>query len=259
MATVKKNYLPEFFKINEMEMKDPPSVEKRTRADDKIMPFAYELLYTEFPLYFTWIQSTRKWQRRKKTQFAISRIFSTTIKHGELHYLRRLLNIVRGPLSFEDLRTVKGVVFPTFKDACVERGLLKDDKEWIRCLDEAKQFQSGKQLRNLFAIILTHCEPTNAKQIWEQFKDAMSSDILYSMQKDSKHELVMNDNIYGHALLEIEDILQMQSQSVEHYGITIPAVLKRTDQLSREMKMQYDYNKQKCFDFYTRNFNTMNK
>jgi hypothetical protein len=35
--------------------------------------------------------------------------------------------IVKGAMSYKDLRTYNGIVYQTFKEACVARGLLKDD------------------------------------------------------------------------------------------------------------------------------------
>ena len=63
---------------------------------------------------------------------------------GEKFYLRLLLTSVRGATSFENLRTVDRVLYPTFKEACLHRGLLEDDDEWRQCLSEAKLFKTGK-------------------------------------------------------------------------------------------------------------------
>lgn len=49
---------------------------------------------------------------------------------GERYYLRMLLNVVKGATSFEDIRTVNGVLHPTFRSACTALGLLGDAKEW---------------------------------------------------------------------------------------------------------------------------------
>ena len=49
---------------------------------------------------------------------------------GERYYLRLLFTVVRGATSFENLRTVDGIVFPTFKEACISLGLLENDGEW---------------------------------------------------------------------------------------------------------------------------------
>jgi len=61
---------------------------------------------------------------------------------------------------------VDGVVCPTFKDACQVRGLLRDDNEWIQCLQEAGDMHTGTQLRTLFATILIHGVPTTPENLW---------------------------------------------------------------------------------------------
>src|SRR5438270_13991978 len=73
---------------------------------------------------------------------------------GEQYYLRMLLSIVRGATSFENLRTVDGFLYPSFKEACIALGLLQNDEEWDQCLKEAGQIQTGMQLRILFATLL---------------------------------------------------------------------------------------------------------
>jgi hypothetical protein len=72
----------------------------------------------------------------------------------EKYYLRILLYVVPGCSSFEELKTVNGVVMETFQLACLERGLLANDQECDDCLREASLTQSGNQLRTLYTIIL---------------------------------------------------------------------------------------------------------
>jgi hypothetical protein len=47
---------------------------------------------------------------------------------------------VRGATSFEDLRTVVGVTYPTFREACEKRGLIETDRLIDDCLTEATTF-----------------------------------------------------------------------------------------------------------------------
>ena len=56
---------------------------------------------------------------------------------GELYYLKTLLNIVRGATTYDDMKTVNGVVYSSFKVACYALGLLNDDKEYIDGIVEA--------------------------------------------------------------------------------------------------------------------------
>ena len=83
----------------------------------------------------------------------------------ERYFLRLLLCFVRGPKSFEDIRTVNGITMATFKEAAGALGLLDDDQEWLRCMQEAISFQMPVQIRHLFAIILTCCNPQQPKRI----------------------------------------------------------------------------------------------
>ena len=47
-----------------------------------------------------------------------------------------------------------GVVYASFKDACIAKRLLEDDKEWIQCLEEAAAMQTGSQLRSALYLSL---------------------------------------------------------------------------------------------------------
>ena len=70
----------------------------------------------------------------KKSGRSIGGIFYAHPASGERHYLRMLLNTVRVSTSFENIRAVNRVLYPTFKAACYALGLLDDDKEWHDCL-----------------------------------------------------------------------------------------------------------------------------
>jgi hypothetical protein len=89
-------------------------------------PDGQKYLYQEIPAHFVWNAKERKWTPRTKGQ-AVGRIHHANPTQGERYYLRMLLTNVRGPQSFEDLRTVDGTVYDTFRQACVARGLLDDD------------------------------------------------------------------------------------------------------------------------------------
>ncbi|XP_052200448.1 uncharacterized protein LOC127806909 isoform X1 [Diospyros lotus] len=92
-------------------------------------PFTYQ----EFPQHYVWLKSEKRWKSRERG-YAIGRMYFASPNCGERFYLRLLLTVVKGPKSFQSLRTVDNVVHDTFKLACVARGLLEDDEEWIQCL-----------------------------------------------------------------------------------------------------------------------------
>ena len=96
--------------------------------------FAKELRYIEVPQYYTW-QRKNGWKRRKqgtmvegypeiRKSAALGRMHTVSPTQEEAFCLRLLLNVVAGPTSFQDLKTVDGVVHETFKGACRARDLL---------------------------------------------------------------------------------------------------------------------------------------
>ena len=48
-----------------------------------------------------------------------------------------LLNIIKGPRNFAEIRTVNGIVYETYQEACYALGLLDNDKEWHDAILEA--------------------------------------------------------------------------------------------------------------------------
>ncbi|CAK1589438.1 unnamed protein product [Parnassius mnemosyne] len=66
-----------------------------------------------------------------------------------------LLHEVRGPTSFEDLKTVNGILHPTFQSTCETLRLLEDDNYWDTTLEVAALCDSPLNMRELFTIMLT--------------------------------------------------------------------------------------------------------
>lgn len=77
---------------------------------------------------------------------------------GELFYLRMLLTHQRGCCSYQDLRTVSGVVMSTFRSACERLGLVGNDAEWSATFSEATVWATANELRILFVHLLLFCE-----------------------------------------------------------------------------------------------------
>jgi len=120
---------------------------------NKIYPEARTLTYSQFPTKFTWKDTERRWTPRQRG-FAIGRVHFAPPGCGERFYLRTLLNYVKGPTSFDDIKTVDGTKYDTFREACLARGLLEDDKEFIDAINEASHWGSGTFMRRLFATLM---------------------------------------------------------------------------------------------------------
>ena len=81
-----------------------------------------------------------------------------------------LLTHVTDATCYQDLRYYNNILYATFKEACIARGLIEDDKEWNLCLKEASQIQTGRELRQLYALILSTCEVTYPLKLWNNNK-----------------------------------------------------------------------------------------
>jgi hypothetical protein len=76
-------------------------------------------------------------------------------------------------------------VHPTFKAACLARGLLQDDAEWDQCLSEATGVQLPRSLRQLFVNLLIFNNVTNPGRLWDRHKGALAEDFLHQARQVS--------------------------------------------------------------------------
>ncbi|XP_028100375.1 uncharacterized protein LOC114299737 [Camellia sinensis] len=141
--------------------------------------------YQEFPQRFVWLNSEKRWKLRHHG-YAIGRMYFASPNSGERFYLRLLLTVVKGPKSFQCLRTLNNVLHDTFKSAYVARGLLEDDEEWIQCLKETAVMKTGYQLRRLFTIILTQCSPLQPYALWNHFQ------CIYNEAQQADAEIIID-------------------------------------------------------------------
>ncbi|CAH9146259.1 unnamed protein product [Cuscuta epithymum] len=193
------------------------------KANEKY-PEARELTYVEFPTKFTWKQKTKEWVPRKRG-FSIGRVYFVRPGAGEKFYLRTLLNVIKGATSFEELRTYNGTLFPSFRDACYARGLLKDDKEYIDGITEASHWASAYALRNLFVTLLLSDVLSKPQLVWEKCSQYFLKDILYNIRRnlnDPEYQL-STDEVNKYCLIEIEKLLRKRCRSLRDFvGMPMP-------------------------------------
>jgi hypothetical protein len=162
--------------------------------------------YQEFPQHFVWDKQRHMWKPRQRG-FAIGRMYFASPNSGERFYLRLLLTVVKGPQSYQDLRTVNGSEYSTFKGACVARGLLEDDGEWILCLEEASVMKTGYQLRRLFSIILLECSPIQPDFLWNRFAMLICDDLAHTLRNDFQIPSPTETEIIDYGLFLLNQIL----------------------------------------------------
>lgn len=187
--------------------------------------YARRFLYTEFPEHFVWVKSKSMWKKREKGHHStIGRMYAVSPREVEKFCLRIILLHVRGATSFEDLKTVDGVLYPTFREAACAMNLLEDDEEWKRCLHEACSYQSPAALRNLFVIIIVFNAPQDPYELWSLYRDFMVEDYLHERrEKLGLPDLLPDQTVYDCGICDIEDRLQSQGFTLTSYtGFELP-------------------------------------
>ncbi|XP_074313659.1 uncharacterized protein LOC141648846 [Silene latifolia] len=101
------------------------------------------LLYAEFTEHFRWDTGTRTWEERRNKVIVIGRLVFVAPAEGERFFLRLLLLHIRGPTSFEALKTVKGYTCATFQEAALRHGLLEEQDVFLAELCMAKHARSN--------------------------------------------------------------------------------------------------------------------
>jgi hypothetical protein len=185
-------------------------------ADEQIGELARQYTYQEFPQHFTYQAQSKRWTPRQRG-YAIGRMYFVSPTAGERFYLRTLLSVVPGPRSFEDLRTYHTVTYPTFRDACLARGLLEDDGEWRQCLEEAAFMQTGTQLRQLFAMLLVFCQPSRPEDLWARYATSICDDLRRRLMRHNVADL-SDETIQDYGLFLLNDLLHEYGMSLENFS-----------------------------------------
>ena len=198
-AEQEKTMLTAFFEIN--------------RTD----PVARQYTYQEIPLHFVWNSNKKQWKQRQRGM-TLGRMYFVSPTAGERFYLRTLLTTVKGPTSWEDLRTFDGIQHDTFHATCLARGLLENDDEWRECLQEASLTHLGEGLRHLFTLILTHCQPSQPHVLWEEFKGNLCDDLGLRLQRlTGTCDPVPLEHIYDYGLFLIDQDLRQHGTPLSSF------------------------------------------
>ena len=151
-------------------------------------PDMRDTLYQNYPSKMVWNPKTHTWTVRQRGH-QIGRMYYAHPTTGERFYLRLLLTVVKGATSYEDLHSFEGILYPTFREACIARDLLEDDNELHQCLLEGHHMQTGRQLRSLFVSILKDCAPADPRALWDAHCDAICDDLHLG-----HHAVILGDN-----------------------------------------------------------------
>ncbi|XP_053597683.1 uncharacterized protein LOC106693515 [Microplitis demolitor] len=191
--------------------------------------FAKTLVYGDVPRYFTRNKSSKKWEPRKqgKRHPSITGIFKAKT-------LGRLYTVHPKQLN--------GRVFNTYQDAFRELQLLEDDNHWDLTLADAALTSTPNNIRQLFAIILTTCYPSQAQTLWEKYKNCMTEDILHRIRQTNQCQNIdYTPEMYNEALVLIEDLCVLISNlPLNHYGMPSPN-RPATDLVNTDLQRENQY------------------
>ncbi|KAH0735831.1 hypothetical protein KY285_011538 [Solanum tuberosum] len=221
---------------------------------------ARDLTYSDFPTRWVWDATGKRWTRRKKGK-SIGRIYFAHPASGERFYIRMLLNFVKGSTSFESIRTINGVRYDTYKEACYALGLLEDDKEWNDCLAEAACWASGNELRNLFVTILIHCQVSDSSKLWRSNYEILSEDITSLQRKRFQLEdlQLTEKQLESYTLFEIETILVKMGKSLKDiHGMPLPDSTLMNDTGNRLINEELEYDKSCLKEVHDKSFALLN-
>jgi len=185
---------------------------------NKAYPEARQSTYLDFPRLWVWNRSSKRWTIRQKDS-SIGRLPFAHPNCGERYYLRLLLTKLHGATCFEDIRTIDGVLHPTFKSACMALGLLNDDGEWHDALNEASTWASGVHLRNMFYSMLMFSEIADPVRLWESHWVHLINDLLRATRYEvGNFEMQLSSTeLQNLGLIEIECVLNRNGRSLRHF------------------------------------------
>jgi hypothetical protein len=127
----------------------------------------------------TGISAEREYVRDGK----LTKMIIVELTDQDIFYLRLLLNVQAGCTSYEDLKTVHGRVYDSFREACVALKLLEDDLEFINAIKEVSELGSGISLRKMFAKLLMSNSMSNPLHVWNEVSEILVDGILYQKRR----------------------------------------------------------------------------
>ncbi|GBP75532.1 ATP-dependent DNA helicase pif1 [Eumeta japonica] len=222
----------------------PPSTTLTSFAMCEADPFAATLMYVEMPKYYTWNQSTKKFQRRKQGTPVPDwpQVFSTDA-------LGRMYTV--HPRNDECF---------ICDCSCQLLGLLENDSHWDLTLADSVVSSNAYQIRTLFAIIITTCFPSQPIQLWNKYKDAICEDILHRLRIQTNNpDIQITDEIYNEGLILIEDqCLTIANKLLIEVGMIAPN-RSMHDSFNQELNRELQYNVDTLQEFVRNNVPLLNE
>jgi hypothetical protein len=120
-----------------------------------------------------------KFKVARRRGWHVARMYTVKATAGELYCLRLLL-VHKVARSYNDLKTVGGVVCATFREAAEREGLLTTLAEYGRAMEDAvtRDLATPSMLRQLFVVIVSNGDDqVPVKDLYERFRVKMALDV----------------------------------------------------------------------------------
>lgn len=140
-----------------------------------------------------------------------------------MFYLRLLLLNVPSPTSFDFLKTVDGILYHSFKEACQARGLLDNDSEHDSCLNEAFSFQNDFAFQRLFMLIVATCSPVDPLALLLRHKQQLEAGCRRRLENDYNIPDPSPAQIWDLALSDLERLAGQHGTSLADLGLPVPS------------------------------------
>ena len=128
----------------------------------------------------------------------------------------------RGKLSFDDLKLLdNGRICETYQEVCRELGLLRDDLEWHRVLEESEVTKLCQQIRELFIVILMFCQPANPKGLFDEFWQTWTDD--FERKSQLQNITIEEKQLKTMLLLDLEVRLNSFEKTLADFGLPQPS------------------------------------
>lgn len=166
-------------------------------------PEARNYTYSKIAIHYTFDTKTKAWKKRSRGgDLIIPRVVSVPPNIRELYYLRLILLKVKGPKSFEDLRTFNNEIHPSFEKAAIARNLVNNGRQWRTLMYNTVKKEYPSECRFLFSMLLLHSNVTNPTpcDLWNEFKLKLAEDFIRE-NNDSEEAAIdkalqVNTNIF---------------------------------------------------------------
>ncbi|CAN6720129.1 unnamed protein product [Malus baccata var. baccata] len=185
--------------------------------------------------------------------------FQTNVQDPDAHelpYVEFLTNF-----GFDHLRTVNGVLQPTFQVACTSLGLLGDDREWNNAMLEVVLTASSSQLRQLFVTLILFCDVADPSALFETHWKTICDDIMknmmnaFGLQEVSKYQ----DEARNLLLYELEKLFVAANSSLSKHHLPQPNNLMMDRLANRSLREELDYDVNKLKHEHSLLINQLNQ